>query len=237
VRRCGLAVMAALVGLSVVSCNWVGLMGGCSGVGYYALALTIRDTRGAPQALDAQVTLYDGEYREQASTSTDSLSVYAGQDRGGRTYDILVSKRYYRDTWVRGVATRGGGCVTGQENPPVTRTVPIVLPLAPGAPPARSLRLLPARLLLDRSPYTTAGAFTPYLDADVGVSRAITWKLTGDTGSVRFDPATGALQYRCLARSGYLTVTAVSVADSSLVATASVAVQGHPAAVGDPPCS
>ena len=91
--------------------------------------------------------------------------------------------------------------------------------------------------LLDRSPYSSAGAFTPYLDADVGASRAITWKLAGDTGSVRFDPATGALQYRCLARSGYLTVTPVSVADSSLVATATVAVQGHPAGVGDPPCS
>jgi hypothetical protein len=107
--------------------------------------------------------------------------------------------------WIRGVATRGGGCMTGQENPPVTRTMPIVLPLTPGAPPARSLRLLLEHLPQDRAPYSSAGAFTPYLDADVGVSRAITWKLWGDTGSVRFDPAKGSLQYRCLVRSGYLT--------------------------------
>ncbi len=234
-RARGLMVVG-LVSIAAASCDWSRFTG-CSGVGYYALQLTIRDAQGAPQALDASVTLYDGAYQEQATTAVDPLSVFAAQERGGRTYDILVAKRHYTDTRVRGVQTRGGGCVTGREKPPVMRTVPIVLLLAADAPPVRSLRLLPPRLLLDRSPYTSTGAFTPYLDANSGVSRAITWRIAGDTSSVHFDASTGALQYRCQPRSGYLTVTAQSEADSSIVATAMVAVQGHPAAVGDPPCS
>jgi hypothetical protein len=134
------------------------------------------------------------------------------------------------------VETRGGGCVTGHEKTPVTRTVPVVLTLAPGAPEVRSVRLLPPRILLDRAPYPSVAVFTPYVDANAGTSRAIRWRLSGDTGSVIFDHATGTFQYRCLATSGYLTVSAISVADSSVVGTAQLAVQGHPAAPTDPPC-
>ncbi len=236
-RRPAFAIATALIGLSFASCNWAGSSGDCAGVGYYALALPVRDARGTPQALGAQVALSDGDYREQASTSTDSLTIYAADERGGRTYDILVTKQYYRDTLIRGVKTRGGGCVTGNERPPVMTTVPIVLTLAAGAPAARSLRLLPDRMLLDRSPSKSAGAFTPLLDADLGVTRDIRWSISGDTASVLFNPATGALQYRCLAKSGYLTVRATAVADTSLVATAQLSVQGHPASPTDPPCS
>jgi hypothetical protein len=53
---------------------------------------------------------------------------------------------------------------------------------------------------------------------------------------VAFDATTGSVTYRCLPKSGYLTVTATSVADSSVVACAAVAVQGHPATDNDPPC-
>jgi hypothetical protein len=60
--------------------------------------------------------------------------------------------------------------------------------------------------------------------------------LAGDTGSVAFDATTGTVTYRCLPKSGHPTVTATSVADSSVVAGAAVAVQGHPATDNDPPC-
>ena len=235
-RRGWTARMAAVLVLAVASCEWP-LVSGCSGVGYYALQIPIRDARGNPLALNATVTLYDGTYRAEASAREDPLTVYAAADRGGRRYDIQVSKPYYTDVWVRGVDTPGGGCVTGHESTPVTRVLPVVVALAPGAPAVRSVHLLPPRVLLDRAPYPSVGTFTPYVDADPGVSRAVVWRLTGDTSSVSFDPTTGIVRYRCLARSGSLTIRAISAADSTVVGSADIAVQGHPAVLGDPPCT
>ena len=50
------------------------------------------DTDGEPQALGATVTLVDGAYQETDTTYDDPLSIYAASDRGGRTYDIRVTK-------------------------------------------------------------------------------------------------------------------------------------------------
>jgi hypothetical protein len=206
-------------------------------VGYYALQVARRDAQGNPQALGATVTLYDAAYQEQDSARYDPLIVYAAQERGGRRYDIQVSKPHYTDAWVRGVETPSGGCVTGHETTPVTRVVPVVLTLAPNAPAVRSIYLLPPRVLLDRAPYPSAMTFTPYVDAASDGARAIRWRIAGDTSSVEFDPATGTVRYRCLARSALLTIRAISVVDSSVSGTAEVAVQGHPATPTDPPCS
>lgn len=232
--RIGVAGTLFVAALVLSACEQPGRV--CAGVGYNAVMVTIRDQTGNAQALGATVTLYDGSYSEQDG-ARDTLSVPAASERGGHTYDIQVTKRYYDDAWVRGVHAPGGGCVTGHESTPVTITVPVRLTLSAGAPPVRSLYLLWGPILLDRPPYRSAYTFTPYLDANAGMSRAVYWRITEDTASVGFDGTTGALTYRCLATSGYLTVTAQSVADSSVVATASVAVQGHPAATGDPPCS
>ena len=229
--------LAALFSTLVLTgCDWV-LPTGCAGVGYSAVRVTIRDQQGNPQALDALVTLYDGTYREQDSSRYDALSVYAANERGGRMYDIQVSKRYYNDSWVRGVRAPGGGCVTGHESKPVTITVPVVLVLELDAPTVRSVHLLPPHVLLDRPPYVGTVTFEPFVDANSGVSRAVRWRITGDTGSVSFDPITGTLRYRCLATSGYITVTAQSQVDSTVVGLADVAVQGHPASQSDPACS
>ena len=234
-RNVAVTMLLSTSAVALASCDWP-LDAGCSGVGYYALQVAIRDAQGNPQALGATVTLYDAAYREQDSARYDPLLVYAAQERGGRRYDIQVAKRYYTDTWVRGVEAPGGGCVTGHENTPVTRVVPVVLNLAPNAPPVRSIHLLPPRILLDRAPYPSVGMFTPYVDATDGVSRAIQWRIAGDTASVDFDPATGTVRYRCLARSGALTIAAISVVDSTVVGKAEVAVQGHSATPSDTPC-
>jgi len=163
--------------------------------------------------------------------------VYAAEERGGRTYDIHVTKPYYTDVWVRGVKAPGGGCVTGHESSPTTITVPVQLTVVAGAPRVRSVYLLPQRMLLDRAPYRTSWAFTPIVDSNTGVSRAVSWRLAGDTASVTFDLATGTLTYRCLPTSGYLTLTARSLIDSTVTGSAAISVQGHPAAGNDLPCS
>jgi hypothetical protein len=208
----------------------------CAGVGYYALAIPISDRFGDPQALGATVTLTDGAYVEHDTASGSPLVIQAAGDRGGRTYDIRVSKPWYNDAVIKGVQTRGGGCVTGHENPSVTTTLPVTLALVPSAPAIRSVVLVPHHVLLDRT-YTETFAFRPYVDANPGVSRAISWSISGDTGSVAFDAASGTVRYRCLPKSGYLMLYARSLVDARLVDSADVAVQGHPAATDDPPCS
>jgi hypothetical protein len=227
---------AVLSTLALSGCDWA-FPTGCAGVGYSAVRVTIRDQEGNPLALGSLVTLYDGDYREQDSSIYDPLSVYGAGERGGRTYDIQVSRRYYHDSWVRGVRAPGGGCVTGHEGTPVTITVPVVLVPRPDAPAVRAAHVLPPHILLDRPPYTGTVTFESFVDAGSGISRAVHWRITGDTGSVAFDPSTGTLRYRCLAKSGYITVIAQSQVDSTVIGMADVSVQGHPASQTDPPCS
>jgi len=208
----------------------------CAGVGYYAVHVTVSDIYGRPQALGATVTLYDGSYVEVDSSPVGAAEFYAAEERGGRTYDIKVTKPWYTDVWVRGVHAPGGGCVTDAGD--ATVTVPVQLKLTAGAPRIRSLHLVPDRITMDRPPYNFyTFAFTPVIDADYGVSTAVAWRLTGDTSSVSFDPLSGTLTYKCLPQSGYLTVRATSRVDTTLFDTAQVAVQGHPASTSDPPCA
>ncbi|HEY9226546.1 MAG TPA: hypothetical protein VIP11_07875 [Gemmatimonadaceae bacterium] len=156
-KRIGIVVALAAV-LALQVCEWP-IELGCAGVRYYALRLEIRDASGNAQALGTTVTLTDGSYQETDSTGWDSLSVYAAGERGGRTYDIRISKPHHNDVEIRNVKTRGGGCVTGHESPPVMITLPVALTLSPNAPPMRSVRLVPPHVLLDRAPYTSS--FTP----------------------------------------------------------------------------
>jgi hypothetical protein len=234
VLRClPIAATALLVTLVVVACeNPVTV---CAGVGYNAVRVAITDQSGNPMALGALVKLYDGSYSEQDSTLYDPLNVEGAEERGGRTYDVQVSERYYNDAWVRGVRAPGGGCVTGHEATPVSIRVPVTLSLAAGAPAIRAVHVLPPIITLDRG--RAPVAFTAYVDANADVTHAVQWSIKGDTASVGFDAATGTLTYRCRATSGYLTLTARSVADSSQADSARVAVQGHPASTTDPPCS
>lgn len=208
----------------------------CAGVGYVALDVVITDQYGRGQALGATVTLTDGDYSETDSVA-DTLHITGAMDRGGRTYDIRVSKPYYNDVVVRGVKTRGGGCVTGHEDPPVTSTVPVTLALVPGAPPLRAIRILPPRpVLLDRPPHSSA--FTPSVtfDADPGVSRGVVWSIAGDTSFVGFDKPSGTVIYHCSPKHAIVTLTARAVANPAIRDFIVVRTQGHPATETDPPC-
>jgi hypothetical protein len=232
-----LAVLAAPVA-GFVACSGIDFGGPtvCAGVGYYALDVTVVDQYGQARALGARITLTDGGYTETDSTQ-DTLHVFAAEERGGRTYDIRVSKPYYTDAVIRGVKTRGGGCVTGHENPPVQLTVPVTLMLAPGAPILRAIRILPAGSpLLDRPPYSSSLVPIAKFDADPGVSRAVAWSIAGDTSSFRFDSASGRVTYLCAPKSNSATVTVRAVADPTVFDTMVVRFQGHPATTTDPPC-
>ncbi len=204
----------------------------CAGVGYFALRITVVDQLDRPQALGAVVHIFNGTHTE-VDTAGDTLTVYAAEEGRGFTYDIVVTKPYYQDAWARGIKVPAGGFCP----PPIQVDVPMRILLGPGAPPVRSVHLLPTWAALDRPPYQSSVTFKPIVDADPGAWTAVTWTVTGDTASAAFDKTTGTFTYRCLPTSGYMTVKATSVVDTTLFGTAKVQVQGHPAATNDPPCS
>lgn len=230
----------ALVLIALVVCVACSSLTGdkvCTGVGYYAVRLEITDEFGEGLALGATATLTDGEYVEHDDNmNEDPRYIFAAEERGGRTYDVRVSKQYYVDGIVRGVRAPGGGCVTGHESTPTTIDVPVILHPESGAPQVRSVHLVPTRILLDRG-RALSYAFRPYVDASWGVSRAVSWTISGDTAAVGFDAPTGTVTYRCLPTGGNLKIVARSLIDSTVSGSATIAVQGHPAATNDPPCS
>ena len=93
-------------------------------------------------------------------------------------------------------------------------------------------------MFLDRgSADTQTRRVAAVVDANPNVSHEVRWTLSGDTASVVFDAVLGTVTYRCLPKSGNLTLTATAVADSTIAFSMPIVVQGHPAATGDPPCS
>ncbi len=240
---CGMYVRSALrtigalaaVGWSLVSaCDAPGRTV-CAGVGYYALTLQIRDQRGRPQAFHTTIMLSTDGRAVDVMDAFDSLTVDAASEGDGHTYDLTAWKFGYDTTTIHDIVVPSFGfCPIGDAIKPVT--VPVTLQVAVDAPPVRSIYLLPQHILLDRPPHVDSVTFNPYVDADPDVSRAVRWALTGDTASVGFDSTTGTLRYRCLPQSGYLTLRAISLVDSTVRDSASIAVQGHPAASDDPPC-
>jgi hypothetical protein len=234
------SVCAALL-LAIVAgsgCKDILGQGDCAGVGHPPpVSVTIRNQYGTPVALGAVVTFITGTQQFPDSTLYDSLTVGAGGE--GATYDIQVDKPFHATQTIRGVHVPSGGfCDYNYRAAGLPITVAVTLDVLPGAPPLRSLNLLPSDVLLDRGGPRSTFTFAAVVDADPGVSRSVRWSVTGDTASAGLDPVTGLLTYRCLPKSGTLTLLARSAADSTFVATATVRVQGHPALdQPDPPCS
>lgn len=90
------ALVMAATSSAVVLTLWACRLAGeaCSGVGYKPLTVTIVDRAGRGQALGATVTLIDGSYQGKNTTSFDTLSIDGADTRGGRTYDVRVSKPF-----------------------------------------------------------------------------------------------------------------------------------------------
>lgn len=225
------AVCAGAMGLT--SCGLFGA-GDCLLTVGPMLTVEIRDRNGRAQGVGSTVTLVDGDARYPQTLRDDSLRVTYFQTAGASVVDVVVSKPFYQDAVVRNVRVSRNACRAG-DTPPVT--LPVVLALAPSAPAVRSAHLLPPRILLDREPYTTVYTFTAVVDANPGISTAVRWRLDGDTSGVSLDAQTGTVRYRCQRTSTYPTLQAIAVADTTVVATAALAIQGHPAAPNDPPCS
>lgn len=206
---------------------------GCKTVGYTPLIVEVRDSAGRAQALGATLMLEDGLYKEKDTSGDDTLSIRGADSRGGNRYDLRVSKPQYEDVVMAGYYVPGTACYN-RIKPPVI--LPIVLALKADAPAVRSVYVVPSDFLLDRHPTQATVSLVGRVDANAGLPRGVIWRLTGDTASVDFDPATGIARFRCQVKTGYLTVMAMAMADTTVVGTATLRVQGHPGSSTDPVC-
>lgn len=227
----GLGTLSATL-LALSGCALTGT-GDCEMFAAPMLTVEIRDAQGRAQAVGSTITLVTGEARFPQLLREDSLRTMYYQTAGASIVDVVVSKPYYQDVVVRNVKVNAKSCADRNARPV---TLPVVLTLQPDAPVVRAVHLLPPRVLLDRAPYTTTYTFTALVDANPGVTTAVRWRLDGDSSGVTLDAQTGTVRYRCQRTSTYPRLQAVALADTTVVGTADLAIQGHPAAVNDPPC-
>ena len=176
-----------------------------------AIDVSIRNRAGRGEAIGAVVT---------ASTASGSVSgrlgdtVHVFVGNGPGPFQVHVSKPFYRDTTISNVVAAGGTCGFGN-----TIALPVTIGLAAGAPPMRSVALLGAGFL------ATPGSqlhLVPYVDADPGVSTAVTWQIS-DTTLARVDAA-GTVTAKCSVHGGADTVTATSVTDPTVRGQAPIGV-------------
>ncbi len=204
--------------------------GDCAGIGHEPpLNVTVRDAAGHALALGAVATFSSGGNSAADSSLSDSLTISGGSP--GLTWDIAVSKRYYLTTVLHGVKAPGRNACNGFGG---VNTVPAVLSLAAGAPPVRSVSLIPKDFTLDRThSQDTLGVV---VDANPGLSRAVLWQVFGDTDAVSIDSTMGIVSYRCRVHTGFVQLVARSRVDTTVFDLVHVVSQGHPGSPTDPPC-
>ena len=168
------------------------------------IQLAIRNRQGLAVAVGTTVTALTTSQQPTTGFVEDSLisSVFVGPG----TYSARVTKPFYRDTTLSNVVVVPGVCTPAQ----ITK-LPVVLTLAPGAPPVRSVAVFSTTFLA--TPGTQAH-LVALVDADSGLSRAATWRVS-DTTMARIDQA-GVVTSKCSTRGGTDTVIATSVADPTL---------------------
>jgi hypothetical protein len=176
------------------------------------IELAIRNQFGQAEAAGAVVKVLDADRTPVGSYRADSLTLTVFIIRAG-TYSVEISKQFYRDTTISRIVVLSGPCTVQ-----TTKTA-VVLQFAAGAPPVRGVAVFGTMFLA--SPGSQA-RMVATVDADPGVSRDVTWRLT-DTTMARIDP-TGLVTSKCSIRGGTDTVTATSVADPSVTGRATFGV-------------
>ncbi|MGH7616357.1 MAG: Ig-like domain-containing protein, partial [Gemmatimonadaceae bacterium] len=160
------------------------------------IQLTLRNRFGAPVAAGASIVALNGNGAAISSFSSDSLTATIYGTAVG-TYTAQISKPFYRDTTLANVAVLPGEC------PGIVQTTKqaVVLTISAGAPPVRSVAVFGTTFL------ATGGSqahLVALVDADSGVSRAVTWRVS-DTTMAKIDQS-GLLTAKCSLRGGADTV-------------------------------
>ena len=188
----------------------------CPGIGWFPVAVEVRDTDGEPTAIGATATLTKSGYKATQLGFNDSLQIYVGENVGG-TFDLEVTKPYYDSATVENIEVVTNECGIGE-----TVTVEVTLTLQADAPPVRQVVVAPYGVGL-------AGGYshqeTAYVEAAPGVSKEVVWR--SDDESVATVTADGMVTGVCRDTYGETLITATSVVDPSK--SGAISVDVHPA--------
>jgi hypothetical protein len=197
--------MWLLVGLlGIGACKGRELETECIGTGGPSVLVEVRGPDGSPTAIGTTVVIRDGTFVDTGG-AWDELRVGAGERRPGH-YQVEVFKPGYERVILRDVMAPGD-TVCNYAEPTDIRA--ITLKPLPGAPPVRSIVVLPNSSAMVGPGDTIR--LRAVVDAAPGVSRAVRWS-SSDTAAATVSPS-GLLTARCLPASKDVVITAVSVAD------------------------
>jgi hypothetical protein len=182
------------------------------------IRVTVRDAAGRGIAYGTTVVVRQTPADSNVRVGSDTTEIRAGAAMAG-TFSLRVSKPFYVDTVIPHVVVNADEC--GRAAP---TAVDVTLRRAPGAPPVRSLAIVGPSFLATPGEQLT---LVPWLDADAGLSRAVAWRIA-DTTAATVD-AGGVVTARCTTTGAADTVTAISVADTTVRAkhAVGVATQAH----------
>ena len=169
--------------------------------------LQVRDPFGRGQAIGTTAIIRRSDGSVDQGQSDDTVNIVGARNLAG-TFTVTLSRPYYSDVTLNGIKVFSTGCSVQ------TTTIPVTMPLAPGAPPLRTLTILGQDGLY--APGVQIH-LVPYFDADPIVSRAVTWKLS-DTTLATID-SSGTVTAKCSRSVGTETATATAVYDGKTSAS------------------
>lgn len=174
--------------------------------------LQVRDPFGRGQAIGTTAAIRGSDGAVEQGEVDDTVNIVGERNVAG-TYTVTLSRPYYSDVTLNGIKVFSTGCSVQ------TTTIPVTMPLAPGAPPLRALTIL------GRDNLYAPGVqihLVPYFDANPSVSRAVVWTLS-DTTLATVDTS-GIVTAKCSKAGGTETVTATAVYDGTTSASVQIGV-------------
>lgn len=184
------------------------------------IQVALRNAQGQPAALGASLTAVNASQAPTPGYIADSLTLDVNVLAG--TYSVRITKPAYRDTTIANVVVLLSDCNFVQ-----TTKLAVTLQSAGGATSVRSVGVAGATFLA--TPGSQA-QLVAIVDADSGLSHAVTWRLS-DTTMATVDRS-GLVTAKCSTSGGAETVTATSVANDAVSASATFGVGATESCVG-----
>lgn len=215
-KKFRIAALLCVAGAALLACSHDDANNGqtcqpiVDGIIIYApgIDLQVRDPFGRGQAIGTNAIIRRSDGTVDHGQASDTVNIVGARNVAG-TFDVTLSRPYYSDVTLSGVRVFSTGCSVQ------TTTIPVTMPLAPGAPPLRALTILGQDFLYQPGVQLHLVA---YFDANPSVSRAVTWTLS-DTSLATVD-ASGTVTAKCSKSGGTETVTATALYDGTTSASA-----------------
>lgn len=180
----------------------------CSSVGIPSIVAEVRNQRGVPAAIGAELRAIGNGVELAGSGFGDSLRIYTEDPYGvGGVFSVEVSKPWHRSARLEGLEVPAGACGVAEPY-----RVELVIELQENAPPVRQVALPPTGYGFGDG--NLSMGIPAFVEADEGVSRELRWGSSDST--VVAVSQTGRITSGCLERTDSAWVTAWSVVDTTV---------------------